>query len=77
MNLDLMTACHVDPWRVRESLMKRFDHVDVIEANRDGWFDMQCVQGEGEDSRLRLVVRFIWKPLAGGWTYRILPGARA
>jgi hypothetical protein len=58
--------------------MRHFDWVDVAEANRAGWFVMRCIQGWGEDSRLRLRVNFIWSPAgAGGWLYRILPGDRA
>ncbi len=78
MSLALMTDHRVDPGRVRDYLMKKFDHVDVVEANREGWFDMRCLKGWGEDARLRLRVRFIWSPVgACGWLYRILPGDRA
>lgn len=77
MSLALMTACRVDPGRVRDYLVRRFDYVDVIEASREGWYDMRCINGCGEDARLRLRVRFIWSTAIGGWTYRILPGHRA
>ena len=74
-----LIAARVDPGRVESLLRRRFDAVETIEANREGWYDMLCIQfrTEEQDARLRLRVRFIWSPAVGGWTYRILPGDRA
>ncbi len=76
-----LIAARVDPGRVQSLLFSRFDAVEVVEANREGWFDMACIQfrdeARGTDARIRLRVRFIWAPALGGWTYRILPGDRA
>ena len=35
------------------------DAVEVVEANREGWYDMLCVQfrTEEQDARIRLRVR--------------------
>ena len=79
MNLALMTAARVDPGRIQSALFRRFDAVEVVEANRDGWYDMLCIRfrTEEQDARIRLRVRFIWSTAVGGWTYRILPGDRA
>ncbi len=71
----------VDPGRVQSMLFRRFDAVETVEANREGWYDLVCIQfrndAMGTDARIRLRVRFIWSPAVGGWTYRILPGDRA
>jgi len=81
MNLARLIAARVDPGRVQSLLFSRFDAVEVVEANHEGWFDMACIQwaddARGTDARIRLRVRFIWSPAVGGWTYRILPGDRA
>lgn len=81
MNLALMTSARVDPGRIQSALFRRFDAVETVEANREGWYDMLCIQwadeARGTDARIRLRVRFIWSPAVGGWTYRILPGDRA
>jgi len=69
----------VDPGRVESLLRRRFDVVEVVEANREGWYDMICVKfrTQEQDARIRLRVRFIWSPALGGWMYRVLPGDRA
>lgn len=68
----------VDPGRVESLLRRRFDVVEVVEANREGWYDLVCIQVcEEQDARIRLRVRFIWSPALGGWMYRVLPGDRA
>lgn len=79
MNLAMMTIARVDPGRIQSALFRRFDAVEVVEANREGWYDMLCIRfrTEEQDARVRLRVRFIWSPAVGGWTYRILPGDRA
>jgi hypothetical protein len=77
MILQAMTRARVNPGRVQDFLIRRFDAVDVVEANREGWYDLLCWRGAGEDSRLRLRVRFLFSTAIGGWTYRILPGDRA
>lgn len=81
MNLAMMIAARVDPGRIQSALFRRFDAVEVVEANREGWMDMICIQfldeERGTDARIRLRVRFIWSTAVGGWTYRILPGDRA
>jgi hypothetical protein len=78
MSLALMTDRRVDPGRVQDYLGRHFDAVVATDANPDGWMMFLCFDGSGEDSRLRLRVKFIWSPVgAGGWLYRILPGKRA
>ncbi len=74
-----LIAARVDPGRIEHMLFNHFDAVETVEANREGWFDMVCIQfrTEEQDARIRLRVRFIWSPAVGGWTYRILPGDRA
>lgn len=76
MSLALMTSCRVDPGRIRDYLMHKFDVVDVVDASRPGWFEMRCLNGVGEDSRLRLRVRFIFSSALGGWIYRVLKGEK-
>ena len=73
-----LIAARVDPGRVKALLFSRFDAVETVEANREGWYDLVCIQfrTEEQDARIRLRVRFIWSPAVGGWTYRILPGDR-
>lgn len=76
MNLIALTNGHASPGLVRSLLLPRFNAVDVEEATMDGWFDMKCWSGWGEDARLRLRLRFRWnEPF--GWTYSIRPGERA
>lgn len=79
MNLARLIAARVDPGRVQSLLFRHFDAVETVEANREGWYDLVCIQfrTEEQDARIRLRVRFIWSPAVGGWTYRILPGDRA
>jgi hypothetical protein len=78
MNLAMMTSAKVAPGHIQDALSCRFDSVEVVEANRDGWYDMLCIQSyEEQDARIRLRVRFIWSSALGGWMYRILPGDRA
>lgn len=74
-----LIAARVDPGRIQDALFRRFDAVEVVEANREGWYDMLCIQfrTEEQDARVRLRVRFIFSPAVGGWTYRIMPGDRA
>lgn len=69
----------VDPGHVEAILREHFDVVEVVEANRAGWYDMLCIQlsTEEQDARIRLRVRFIWSTALGRWMYRILPGDRA
>lgn len=76
-----LIAARVDPGRIEAALFRRFDAVETVEANRDGWYDLVCIQwadeARGTDQRIRLRVRFIWSPAVGGWTYRVFPGDRA
>ncbi len=69
----------VDPGHVEAILRQHFDAVETVEANREWWYDLVCIQfrTEEQDARIRLRVRFIWAPALGGWTYRVLPGDRA
>ena len=76
MNLIGLTSGNASPGLIRDLLLPRFDAVEVVEANPEGWFDLQCWQGFGEDARLRLRVHFIWLPITG-WNYVIKPGCRA
>ena len=75
MNLVIMTSSRVNPGHIQDALSRRFDSVEVVEANRDGWYDMLCIRfSEDQDARIRLRVRFLWSSALGGWMYRILPG---
>ncbi len=69
MNLNSLIARRADPGVVRDALMSHFEGVEVVEANRAGWYDQLCHDGE----RVRLVVRFVWSTAQGGWTYHVMP----